>query len=101
MRAHLRRVPIIGVVSLIAVASCFVTEAAAMTVCATSDSTRIISQLQNQAADEGTTLEANPISKATVQSLAKAYCGQTQGADPVADNQEQIEYGCTMYSGMY
>jgi len=73
----------------------------ALTVCKTSDSARVINQIQNQAAEEGTTLDANPMGKATVQSLAAAYCGRTEGADPVADNTQQIEFGCTMFSGMY
>jgi hypothetical protein len=76
-------------------------QAFALTVCKTSDAARVISQIQNQAVDEGTTLDANPMSKATVQSLATAYCGQTQGGDPSADNTQQIEFGCTMLSGIY
>ena len=75
--------------------------ALALTACKTSDSARVISQIQNEAADEGTTVDANPMSKATIQSLAQAYCGQTQNGDPVSDNQQEIEFGCTMYSGMY
>ena len=81
----------------------------AMGVCTTSDATRVINQLQNQELDDKASVlqeylpsyVENPMRKATITSLAKAYCLQTTDADPISDRQEQIEFGCTMYSGVY
>lgn len=83
----------------------------AMTVCTTADATRVINQLQNQNSDEAAAIPQenggaaaftpNPMRQATIQSMARAYCFETTGNDPVADNQDKIEFDCTMLSGMY
>ncbi len=80
-------------------------QAGAMPACNSPGATRVINQLQNEALDEkaepgGESAPDNPMRKANVALLLHAYCGQTS-TDPIADRQEQIEFGCTMYSGTY
>jgi hypothetical protein len=76
-----------------------------MPACNSPDATRVINQLQNEALDEkaepgGESAADNPMRKANIALLLHAYCGKTS-VDPIADRQEQIEFGCTMYSGTY
>lgn len=84
-----------GLVSVVSTAN-------AKTVCNDAQAARTINVLQNQkqevAAGTGT---VSPQADETIRSLAKSNCFQTVGPDPVVDHQDTVEFGCTLFSGVY
>jgi hypothetical protein len=81
----------------------FISTGYALTVCNDVQAVRTINVLQNQKQEvaAGRLSAIDPSSDATIKSLAQAHCFQTVGADPLADNQDTIEFACTLLSGVY